>query len=145
MSARTSRWGILAGDIGTTVDNIVRTRSRLLPEYRIIPQTDGTYLSTVLFPPQFCGVEGVVHGGVLSMFFDEILGWVASQISDDWWATGYLRVDYRAPSPIGEQLRAIIRPMRQEGRKCLLKGELYAGERLCAEAEGLFVKAGRPA
>ena len=126
---------------GAIVDNIVKAGSKILPEYAIMPQQDGTYLSTIRFTEHFSGVEGVVHGGIVSMFFDEILGWVASQTSDDWWATAYLRVDYRAPSPIGETLRAVVRPVEQQGRKCLLKGELYAGDRLCAQAEALFVKA----
>lgn len=123
------------------MDNIVKAGSKILPEYAIVPQQDGTYLSTISFTERFSGVEGVVHGGIVSMFFDEVLGSVANQISDHWWATAYLRVDYRSPSPIGETLRAVIRQVEQQGRKCLLKGELYAGDRLCAEAEGLFVKA----
>ena len=125
------------------MDNIVSTGSKILPEYEVMPQGDGSYASTVRFTERFSGVEGVVHGGVVSMYFDEILGWVASQISDHWWATAYLRVDYRAPSPIGETLRAVIRPVSQEGRKCRMRGQLYAGDRLCAEAEALFVQASR--
>lgn len=123
------------------MDNIVTSHSRILPEYAIRAQEDGSYVSTILFPEIFSGVQGVVHGGVVSMYFDEILGWVASQISEHWWATAYLRVDYRAPSPIGQLLNATIRPLRQEGRKCLLRGALYAGTVLCAEAEGLFIRA----
>lgn len=122
------------------MDDIVSAGSKILPDYAITPQVDGSYVSTIRFSEHFSGVEGVVHGGVVSMFFDEVLGWVASQISDDWWATAYLRIDYRAPSPIGEALRAVLRQVEQKGRKCVMRGELYAGDRLCAQAEGLFIK-----
>ena len=112
----------------------------ILPPYRLTAQDDGTWGTTIVFPERFCGVEGVVHGGVLSMLFDELLGAVANHAPGDWWATASLRVDYRAPSPIGQTLSGVVHPVQREGRKCKLRGQLYAGEVLCAEAEGLFVK-----
>ena len=112
----------------------------LLPEYTLTAQADGTYAATIQFPERFAGVEGVVHGGVVSMLFDEVLGSVANHAPGEWWATASLRVDYRAPSPIGQPLRVNIRLVQREGRKCTVRGQLYAGDLLCAEAEGLFVK-----
>ena len=114
----------------------------LLPEYRLAARADGTHSTSILFPQRFSGVMGVVHGGVVSMLFDELLGSVANHAPGEWWATASLKVDYRAPSPIGERLDAVVRLVRREGRKCTVRGQLHAGDRLCAEAEGLFVKVG---
>lgn len=124
------------------MDFIATPPGGILPEYALTARGDGTHASTILFPARFCGVEGVVHGGVISMYFDEILGAVANHAPGDWWATASLRVDYRAPSPIGQTLRAIVLPVERTGRKCRVRGELHVGEVLCAEAEGLFVKVG---
>ena len=112
----------------------------LLPEYNLTARGDGTYGATILFPERFSGVEGVVHGGVVSMLFDELLGAVANHAPGEWWATAWLKVDYRAPSPIGQMLEATVGSVQREGRKCMVRGQLHAGDRLCAEAEGLFVK-----
>ncbi len=122
------------------MDFIATPPGGILPDYPLTPQGDGSHASTIFFPARFCGVEGVVHGGVISMYFDELLGAVANHAPGDWWATASLHIDYRAPSPIGQMLRAIVQPVEREGRKCRVRGQLYAGDVLCAEAEGLFVK-----
>jgi acyl-coenzyme A thioesterase PaaI-like protein len=122
------------------MDYITPPPGGILPDYALAAQPDGTHATTILFPERFCGVAGVVHGGVVSMLFDEVLGSVANHAPGDWWATASLRVDYRAPSPTGEMLTAIVHHPLREGRKCTVRAELYAGDVLCAEAEGLFVK-----
>jgi acyl-CoA thioesterase FadM len=48
-------------------------------------------------------------------------------------------VHYRSPTPLNEELRLAARLVRVEGRKILCTATLHAGDRLCAEAEGLFV------
>lgn len=112
----------------------------LLPDYTLTAQAEGSFATHILFPERFSGVKGVVHGGVVSMLFDELLGSVANHAPGDWWATASLRVDYRAPTPIGQRLDAKVRLVEREGRKCTVRGQLHAGDVLCAEAEGLFVK-----
>ena len=112
----------------------------LLPDYHLDEQPDGSFVTSIVFPERFCGVIGVVHGGVVSMLFDELLGSVANPPSGEWWATASLTVNYRAPSPIGVELRAVVERGERHGRKCAVRGKLFAGDMLCAEAEGLFVK-----
>ena len=59
--------------------------------------------------------------------------------------TGRLTVSYRSPTPLATELRFVGWLERVEGRKIFTRGELWAGDRLCAEAEGLFIsiKAGQ--
>jgi acyl-coenzyme A thioesterase PaaI-like protein len=116
----------------------------LLPDYALRADADGGYTTSILFPERFSGVKGVVHGGVVSMLFDELLGSVANHEPGEWWATASLRVEYRAPTPVGQTLDATVGLVERTERKCTIKGQLYAGDVLCAEAEGLFVKARLP-
>ena len=53
--------------------------------------------------------------------------------------TGRLTVHYRKPTPLETELRFVGWIESVEGRKILTKGELWAGDLLCAEAEGLFI------
>jgi acyl-CoA thioesterase FadM len=53
--------------------------------------------------------------------------------------TGTLTVRYRRPTPLHTELRFNARFDRAEGRKIYTSGQLFAGESLCAEAEGLFI------
>ena len=53
--------------------------------------------------------------------------------------TGRLTVNYRSPTPLETELRFVGWLERVEGRKIFTSGELWAGDRLCAEAEGLFI------
>jgi len=113
---------------------------RILPPYEIAEQADGTHLATTTFPDRFSGVKGVIHGGIIAMFFDEVLGCVANHEKGAWWATARLQVEYRKPSLTEQPVSVKAHLVKREGRKCLVKGELYQDGALCAETEGLFVK-----
>ena len=53
--------------------------------------------------------------------------------------TGRLTVHYRSPTPLHTELRFEGALDGVDGRKILTRGELWAGDVLCAEAEGLFI------
>ena len=53
--------------------------------------------------------------------------------------TGTLTIRYRKPTPLNRELRFEARVRCVERRKIFTDGQLYAGELLTAEAEGLFV------
>ena len=48
---------------------------------------------------------------------------------------------YRSPTPLHEELHFDGEIVRTEGRKTFAEARVHAGERLCAEAEGIFVSA----
>jgi acyl-coenzyme A thioesterase PaaI-like protein len=94
--------------------------------------------ATVTLGLLFEGPPGCVHGGFVAAMFDEVLG--AAQVhSGKAGMTGRLTVHYRSPTPLHEELRLAARLVRVEGRKILCTATLHAGDRLCADAEGLFV------
>lgn len=57
--------------------------------------------------------------------------------------TGTLEVTYRTPTPTRTPLRFEGRFEGREGRRIQTRGEMWAGERLCAEASGLFISIDR--
>lgn len=92
----------------------------------------------VTFGSVYEGAPGCVHGGFVAAVFDEVLG-TACIFSGHPGMTGYLTTHYRSPTPVLQELRFEARLERVEGRKILARGECWAGERLTAESEGLFI------
>lgn len=92
----------------------------------------------VVFGSAYEGPPGCLHGGYVAAAFDEVLGY-AQSLSGNPGMTGTLRVAYRSPTPLHQELRFEAWVERVEGRKIFTRSTLHAGERLCAEAEGLFI------
>ncbi len=90
------------------------------------------------FGAAYEGPPGCVHGGYVAAAFDEVLGSTQS-LAGNPGMTGRLTVHYRKPTPLQTELRFVGWIEDVSGRKILTKGELWAGEVLCAEAEGLFI------
>jgi acyl-coenzyme A thioesterase PaaI-like protein len=81
-----------------------------------------------------------VHGGVVSLVFDEVLGILASVQAEAITRTAYLHTDYRALTPIDVELDVVARIERVDGRKILVRGEVRHGDVVCAEADALFLR-----
>jgi len=102
---------------------------------------DGTRVTgEVAFGAAYEGPPGCVHGGFLAAAFDEVLG-LAQGMSGRPGMTARLTIQYRSPSPLHQPLRFVGDIDHIDGRKIFTKGELRvaADDRLCAEAEGLFI------
>jgi acyl-coenzyme A thioesterase PaaI-like protein len=99
---------------------------------------DDHIIGRVRFSGAYEGPPGKVHGGYVAAIFDEFLG-STQVLSGQAGMTGRLIVHYRTPTPLEVDLRLESRMTGREGRKIFCEGSLWAGEQLCAEAEGLFV------
>jgi acyl-coenzyme A thioesterase PaaI-like protein len=123
-------------------------RTRGLVPHHVVEDESGQHLeASVCFERHFDGV-GAVHGGSLTMLFDDALGRLANNDRRLMARTACLKVDFRRPVPWGRPLRLSCRLDRVEGRKRLLLGRLLDGDELLAEAEGLWIElrqAGAPA
>jgi acyl-coenzyme A thioesterase PaaI-like protein len=93
---------------------------------------------TVNFGAAYEGPPGCVHGGYVAAAFDELLG-AAQSLSGTQGMTARLVVNYRSPTPLRTDLHMQGVLARTEGRKIYCEGQLWAGDQLCAEAEGLFI------
>ena len=101
-------------------------------------QIDDHMEGVVTFGPAYEGPPGCVHGGFIAAAFDEVLG-ATQSLSGTPGMTARLTVNYRRPTPLGEELVFIGELDRVEGRKIFTTGRVMAGTTVTAEAEGLFV------
>ena len=93
---------------------------------------------SVTFGAAYEGPPSCVHGGYVAAAFDEVLG-AAQSLSGEQGMTARLLVNYRSPTPLHEPLRIEAWLERREGRKIFVAGTMTVGERVTAEAEGLFI------
>jgi acyl-coenzyme A thioesterase PaaI-like protein len=91
------------------------------------------------FGAPYEGPPGHVHGGMIALAFDEILG-IANIAGNHPGMTARLTIHYRKPTPLFHELqfRAVVD--RVEGRRIMSRAELWDGDTLTAQAEGLFVR-----
>ena len=102
---------------------------------------DGRLHAHGVFTAAFEGPPGYVHGGWVALAFDEALG-LANVASGHGGLTGRLTVRYRRPTPLHRELRIEAHTARVDGRRLTTVGNLFDGDSLLAEAEGLFVGLG---
>jgi acyl-coenzyme A thioesterase PaaI-like protein len=110
----------------------------LAPPLELWPD-DGVIRGRAIFGAAYEGPPGCVHGGFVAAAFDEVLGSTQSLGGGRPGMTGRLTVHYRSPTPLREELTFESRVVDVTGRKTLTYGTLHAGDRLCAEAEALFI------
>ena len=89
------------------------------------------------------GAPGRLHGGVMMAFIDEALGLVCLNLGAET-MTASLTVDLRAPVFVGAVLTQRGWVERRDGRKWFTRSEVHEGQRLVAEANGLWIEP-RPA
>ena len=103
-----------------------------------LSSTDTEVVADVTYGDAYEGPPGHVHGGLIAAIFDEVLGF-AQALSGAPGMTGKLEITYRSPTPLHTPLRVVGRFDRIDGRKIFTTGTIHAGDRLCAEAKGLFI------
>jgi acyl-coenzyme A thioesterase PaaI-like protein len=92
----------------------------------------------VTFGPAYEGPPGYVHGGVIALVFDEVLGMVNIHSAHPG-MTAWLTVKYRRPTPLFTPVKVEAWTDRVEGRKAIAKGRMTVDVAVTAEVEGLFV------
>jgi acyl-coenzyme A thioesterase PaaI-like protein len=95
------------------------------------------------FTAAHAGSPGRVHGGVVALVLDEVLGnaLVASGVSG---LTASLTVSFTGATPIDRPVDVVARYDRHEGRKSFATGEVLVDGAVTAEATALYVSP-RPA
>ncbi|HVA02547.1 MAG TPA: PaaI family thioesterase [Acidimicrobiales bacterium] len=105
----------------------------------VVEAVDGELRGTAFFDYQYEGPPTCVHGGVIAMVFDEMLG-AANIMAGSPAMTGTLTIKYRKPTPLRTPLRLEARFLEREGRKVRTYGAIFHGDLLTAEAEGIFIE-----
>ncbi len=78
----------------------------------------------IVVDPAFEGGPGVIHGGVLSSVFDEVMGFSAKLLALEV-VTAHLEVDFRSPVPVRSALTVRARVDGVLGRKLYASAEVY--------------------
>jgi len=118
-----------ASPLSPRLDWEVATR----PDGTVGVEARGTFGAAYEGPPSF------VHGGWVACAFDEMLG-IANIASGHPGMTGRLTVHYRRPTPLFRELRFRAWVDRVEGRRIMSCAEVYDGDTLTAEADGVFIQ-----
>ena len=128
-----------AGDLTAPFDHSpLMGRSNPLAPPITFEHHEDSVVGHVVFGSAYEGPPGCVHGGYVAAALrraaraDPV---AVGQARDDRPA----HVHYRKPTPLHTELRLVGRIVSIEGRKILTRGELYAGDVLTSEAEGLFI------
>ncbi|MEM9177327.1 MAG: hypothetical protein AAGC67_19100, partial [Myxococcota bacterium] len=105
---------------------------------------DREFHATHVFEPQYNGPPTAVHGGIVALVFDELLGALGALLEIGGF-TGTLKVVYRSLTPLHQPVRMRSWVEREEGVKVFIKGTMHTTDpdgtdRLCAEAEGIFIR-----
>ena len=91
------------------------------------------------FGAAYNGPPAGVHGGLVAALMDEVLG-VTGVMTGNHGFTGTLTIRYESLTPVDTDLRVRGWVDGAEGRKAFIAGELLAGDRLCARADGVFIR-----
>lgn len=117
----------------------IGSRNPVSPPLEPVVFPDATVRADLTLGIEYQGPPGCVHGGIVALIFDEMLG-LANAASESVGMTADLRISYRSPTPLFAPLRFEARQERVEGRKIWATATLHTGETLCATAEALFIE-----
>lgn len=116
---------------------VIGLRNPIAPPLTITTDSGGKAFSDFHLGAAYEGPPGLVHGGVVSLVLDQLLGQAAGAGGRPG-MTATLTITYRLPTPLGA-LRAEAWIARTEGIKTWAAGHLIGPDGVCAEAEGLFI------
>lgn len=104
-----------------------------------IRQEDGGSVADTQLPPQYVGPPGRVHGGIIALMLDQVLGNAAHASGLPPAYTRELTITYNEATPLDAPIRVTGRVDRVEGRKRFLSGEILVDGRVSASASGVWI------
>ncbi|MDT5101785.1 MAG: hypothetical protein QOC76_5522 [Mycobacterium sp.] len=114
-------------------------RNAIAPPLVVREDPDGLWWSEFELGEQYQGPPGWVHGGVLAMVLDQLLGEAASDGLTKPLFTGTITLRYLRGTPLG-RLRAEAAIERTDGYKTFVSGHMSDAAGKTVEAEGIFIK-----
>lgn len=117
----------------------VGLRNPVAPPLRIERHTDSSATCSIVLGAPYEGPPGHVHGGVIALVLDQVLGTVPPLLGKPG-MTAYLNITFRNPTALGVPLEVRAYPAEVGQWKVLVRGEIRDPQgQVTAEAEGLFV------
>jgi uncharacterized protein (TIGR00369 family) len=94
--------------------------------------------------PRYAGGAGFVHGGVIAVLLDEVMGKI-SKLSEERAVTAELNIEYRKPVPTDAEIVVSGWQENEKGRNRFRVGEIHDAQgNLLARGRGRFVVVGQP-
>lgn len=118
---------------------VIGTGNPLAAPLVLTSRTPDGVQGQVRFGTAYEGAPGLVHGGVLSMVMDQVLGEAAIAAGVGGMTVG-LEVSYRAPTPIHADLVVDGRVVEAGERKVRLEGSIATGGTTTVTATATFVR-----
>ena len=112
----------------------------LMPPMTVEYVDDAEFRAHTVAGDYFMGLNGAMHGGVVSVLFDTAMGRMARGTEARVSRTAYLTTHYRNITPIGERLELHAKVDSVDGRKRFISAQLWHEDTLCAEADALFIE-----
>ena len=114
-------------------------RNAIAPPLVMHEEPDGLWWSEFELGEAYQGPPGWVHGGVLALVLDQLLGEAASDGLTKPMFTGTITLRYLRGTPLG-RLRAEAAIERTDGYKTFVSGHMSDAEGKTVEAEGIWIK-----
>lgn len=107
----------------------------------VLHSNKSTLLAVVRFGTEVRGHPDIVHGGIISLTFDNLLGWLSFLDERPNVLTAYLHVDFKAPLRTASLALVEVHMDRQEGRKLFFAGSITSLDKqtTLAVCNSLFV------
>jgi acyl-CoA thioesterase FadM len=110
----------------------------MLPPVVLTDWSPDTVRGQVTFRRAHDASGHAVHGGMLPLVYDDVLGRLAARQAP-MLRTAYLTVEYKAVTPIGQPVAVEARIEEIEGRKVFLSGRMHLDGTTLTTARALFV------
>lgn len=127
-----------AGDRMPWGNPVIGLRNAIAPPVVMVKNEDGSMHTDFRLGAAYEGPPGFVHGGIVAMVLDHVLGEVAASDPQSPRFTGTLTIRYLRATPLGE-LHAEGRITRVDGIKAFASGHVSDSAGPTAEAEGVFI------
>jgi acyl-coenzyme A thioesterase PaaI-like protein len=114
-------------------------RNPIAPPLVMHEEPDGLWWSEFELGEAYQGPPGWVHGGILALILDQVLGEVASEGLSKPMFTGTITMRYLRGTPLG-RLRAEAATERIDGYKTFVSGHVSDADGKTVEAEGIWIK-----
>ena len=133
-------FGLRYDDTGVTRawgNAVIGLRNAIAPPLDVKRADDGTVWDEFSLSSAYEGPPGLVHGGILSLLLDHVLGMVSGTRGKPR-MTAWVKVNYHRPTPLGP-LRIEAEVDRVDGFKTHAVGRILCDGGVTADAEGLFI------
>lgn len=127
-----------AGDRMPWGNPAIGLRNPIAPPLVMVKNSDGSMHTDFHLGAAYEGPPDHVHGGMVAMVLDHVLGEVAANDPQSPRFTGTLTIRYLRATPLGG-LHAEGRITRIDGIKAFAAGHVSDAQGITAEAEGVFI------